>query len=81
MNASENPSSRYAHGLQIESPDPFFSTLSKMPVTTASPISVFLDTSYIRKVGFRHPDFQKLIEYTKSSRLKLFVSFIAWEEP
>jgi hypothetical protein len=31
-------------------------------------------------VGFRHPDFQKLIEYTKSSRLRLFVSFIAWEE-
>jgi len=51
-----------------------------MLAMTAGSISVFLDTSYIRKVGFRHPDFQKLIEYTKSSRLKLFVSFIAWEE-
>ncbi len=45
-----------------------------------SPTPVFLDTSYIRKVGFRSPDFQKLVAYSKSNLLRLFVSHVAWEE-
>lgn len=45
-----------------------------------NPTPVFLDTSYIRKVGFRNPDFQKLVAYSKSNRLRLFVSHVAWEE-
>jgi hypothetical protein len=32
------------------------------------------------KVGFRHPDFQKLVAYSKTNVLRLFVSQIAWEE-
>ena len=46
----------------------------------STPIPVFLDTSAIRKAGFRHPDFQKLLEYSKSNTVRLFVSYIAWEE-
>lgn len=46
----------------------------------STPIPVFLDTSAIRKAGFRHPDFQKLLEYSKSNLVKPFVSYIAWEE-
>jgi hypothetical protein len=34
----------------------------------------------LRKAGFGHPDFQKLIQYSKMGRVRLFVSFIAWEE-
>jgi hypothetical protein len=51
--------------------------MTSMP---SGPTPVFLDTSYIRQVGFNHPDFQKLIEYSKTNQLRLFVSFIAWEE-
>ncbi|MCH8041381.1 MAG: DUF4935 domain-containing protein [Nitrospinae bacterium] len=43
-------------------------------------VPVFLDTSYIRKVGFCHPDFQKLVQYSRSNLLRLFVSHIVWEE-
>ena len=43
-------------------------------------VPVFLDTSYICKVGFHHPDFQKLVAYSKTNQLRLFVSHIAWEE-
>jgi predicted nucleic acid-binding protein len=46
----------------------------------STPIPVFLDTSAIRKAGFRHPDFQKLLEHSKSNTVRLFVSYIAWEE-
>jgi len=46
----------------------------------STPIPVFLDTSAIRKAGFRHPDFQKLLEYSKSNIVRVFVSYIAWEE-
>lgn len=45
-----------------------------------SPTPIFLDTSYMCKVGFRHPDFQKLVAYSKTDMLRLFVSKIAWEE-
>lgn len=47
---------------------------------SSGPTPVFLDTSYIRKVGFRNPDFQKLIANSKSNLLRLFVSHVAWEE-
>lgn len=49
----------------------------------ASPIKtlcVFLDTSYLRDVGFANPDFRKLLEHSKKGKLKVFVSHIAWEE-
>ena len=47
---------------------------------STAPLAVFLDTCYMRKVPFRHPDFQKLIEYSRQKRVRLYVSLIAWEE-
>lgn len=44
------------------------------------PIPVFLDTSAIRTAGFGHPDFRRLLEFSKSNVVRLFVSYIAWEE-
>src|SRR6266480_550604 len=41
---------------------------------------LLLDTSYLRGVGLRSPDFQKLLELAKANTVKLLVPHIAWEE-
>ena len=46
----------------------------------STPIPVFWDTSSIREAGFHDTDCQKLLKYSKSNVVKLFVSHIAWEE-
>lgn len=43
-------------------------------------LPLFIDTSYLTKLGFRHPDFQKLLRYSKDGQIKIFMSHIAWEE-
>jgi hypothetical protein len=58
----------------------FHSLSNPMLRPSIGPIPIFLDTSYLRTAGFGHPDFRKLIEYSKAARVRLFVSFIAWEE-
>jgi hypothetical protein len=51
-----------------------------MEATDKKTFYVFLDTSYLREVGFGNSDFRKLLEYSKANVLKIFVSHIAWEE-
>jgi hypothetical protein len=46
----------------------------------ANVLPLFIDTSYLRKTGFHHPDFQLLLRYSKEGQIKIFVSHIAWEE-
>lgn len=41
---------------------------------------LFIDTSYLKSVGFRDPDFQQLLQRSQQNVLKIFVSHIAWEE-
>lgn len=48
-----------------------------MPSTA---IPIFWDTSAIREAGFHDPDCQKLLKYSKSNAVRLFVSHIAWQE-
>lgn len=42
--------------------------------------SVLIDTSYLCKVGFNHPDLRKLFHYSTTGALKVFVPHVAWEE-
>ncbi len=51
-----------------------------MEGATTKTLCVFLDTSYLKDVGFSDPDFRKLLEYSKRGEVKVFVSHIAWEE-
>lgn len=48
----------------------------------SSPLTVHLlvDTSYLRSTSWEHPDFRKLLEYSKRGALKIYISQIAWEE-
>ena len=46
----------------------------------STPIPIFWDTSAIREAGLHDPDCQKLLKYSKSTDVKLFVSHIAWQE-
>lgn len=46
----------------------------------STPIPIFLETSSIREAGFHDPDYQKLLKYSKSNVVRLFVSYISWEE-
>lgn len=46
----------------------------------STPIPIFLDTSAIRAAGFHDPDWQKLLNYSKSSEVRLFISHIVWQE-
>lgn len=46
----------------------------------STPIPIFWDTSAIREVGFHDPDCQKLLTYSKSNNVRLFISHIAWQE-
>lgn len=48
-----------------------------MPSTS---IPIFWDTSAIREAGFHDPDCQKLLNYSKSNNVRLFISHIAWQE-
>lgn len=41
---------------------------------------LFVDTSSLRRAGFRDPDFQKLLLRAKERTLRIVVSKIAWEE-
>lgn len=41
---------------------------------------LFVDTSSLRRAGFRNPDFQKLLLRSKGRALRIVVSEIAWEE-
>lgn len=41
---------------------------------------VLLDTSYLREIGFSHPDFRKLLQHSREGRIKLLVPHVAWEE-
>jgi len=41
---------------------------------------LILDTSYLRAVGFKDPDFRKVLEHAKAKRLRVLVPHIAWEE-
>lgn len=47
---------------------------------SSTPIPIFLDTSSIREAGFHDPDFQKLLQHSKSNKVRLFVSHIVWQE-
>lgn len=47
---------------------------------SSTPIPIFWDTSAIREAGFNDPDCQKLLTYSKSNDVRLFVSHIAWQE-
>lgn len=51
-----------------------------MEGSTTKTLYVFLDTSYLRAVGFSDPNFRKLLERSKKGELMVFVSHIAWEE-
>jgi hypothetical protein len=42
--------------------------------------TLFVDTSSLRQIGFRHPDFQKLLLRSRDKSLRIAVSHIAWEE-
>lgn len=46
----------------------------------STPIPIFWDTSAIREAGLHGPDCQKLLKYSKSNEVRLFVSHIAWQE-
>jgi hypothetical protein len=41
---------------------------------------LFLDTSYLRAVGFKSPDFQKVLKHAQAKRLQVLVPHVAWEE-
>lgn len=41
---------------------------------------LLLDTSYLRKAGFDHPDFRNLLRLSKAGKLKIFIPHIVWEE-
>jgi hypothetical protein len=41
---------------------------------------LLIDTSYLKGVGFRDPDFQKLLQRSQQNALKIFIPHIAWEE-
>lgn len=51
-----------------------------MSTLTPAVLALLLDTSYLRAVGARHPDFRKLLELAKRNDVKIFVPHIAWEE-
>lgn len=51
-----------------------------MEATNKKTFHLLLDTSYLREVGLNDPDFRKLLEFSKSNVLKVFVPHIAWEE-
>jgi predicted nucleic acid-binding protein len=57
--------------------DPWPKVLT-MPIS--SPPLVLMDTSYLRAMGFNHPDLRKLLEHSKAGNLRLYVPHIAWEE-
>ncbi|NUN04043.1 MAG: DUF4935 domain-containing protein [Bryobacteraceae bacterium] len=46
----------------------------------STPIPIFWDTSAIREAGFHDPDCQKLLKYSISNDVRLFISHIAWQE-
>ena len=41
---------------------------------------LLIDTSYLRTAGFNHPDFRRLLHFTKLDLLKIYIPHIAWEE-
>jgi hypothetical protein len=41
---------------------------------------LLIDTSYLKKAGFYHPDFQNLLRLSKDGELKIFIPHIVWEE-
>ncbi|MGE0094458.1 MAG: PIN domain-containing protein [Alphaproteobacteria bacterium] len=41
---------------------------------------LLIDTSYLRKVGFGHPDLQKLLRFSAEDRVGIFIPRIVWEE-
>ena len=46
----------------------------------STPISIFWDTSAIREAGLHDPDCQKLLKHSKSNDVRLFISYVAWQE-
>ncbi|MGH8635063.1 MAG: PIN domain-containing protein [Burkholderiales bacterium] len=46
----------------------------------SKPFPIFLDTSAIRQAGLNDSDSKKLLNYSRSDDVQLFVSYIAWEE-
>lgn len=54
--------------------------LPSIPPMPSTPISIFWDTSAIREAGLHDPDCQKLLKHSKSNDVRLFISYVAWQE-